>query len=221
MTTAATDLAQIGAALRAGNLGAVLPTTQLAVAAADDVSAAVAALFGTHGLQYQAAAAAAASYYEQFLQHLSVAAASYTGAEAAAAQTLGGLDSVVAQSFQSFVYGPIHTAGDAWIASPVGQTLDPIINAPTTLLLGRGLIGHGAAGTAARPTGGAGGILFGDGGTGYSPTAGVTPGGAGGNAGLIGNGGAGGAGFGGAIGGTGGVGGWLMGNGGLGGAGGT
>ncbi|WP_156781180.1 PE family protein, partial [Mycobacterium gordonae] len=103
MTTAATDLAQIGAALRAGNLGAVLPTTQLAVAAADDVSAAVAALFGTHGLQYQAAAAAAASYYEQFLQHLSVAAASYTGAEAAAAQTLGGLDSVVAQSFQSFV----------------------------------------------------------------------------------------------------------------------
>lgn len=221
LTTAATDLAQIGAALRAGNLGAVLPTTQLAVAAADDVSAAVAALFGTHGLQYQAAAAAAASYYEQFLQHLSVAAASYTGAEAAAAQTLGGLDSVVAQSFQSFVYGPIHTAGDAWIASPVGQTLDPIINAPTTLLLGRGLIGHGAAGTAARPTGGAGGILFGDGGTGYSPTAGVTPGGAGGNAGLIGNGGAGGAGFGGAIGGTGGVGGWLMGNGGLGGAGGT
>ncbi len=221
VAAAARDAARIRSAVEAANAAAVSQTTSVVVAARDEVSAAIAALFGTHGLQYQAAAAAAASYYEQFLQHLSVAAASYTGAEAAAAQTLGGLDSVVAQSFQSFVYGPIHTAGDAWIASPVGQTLDPIINAPTTLLLGRGLIGHGAAGTAARPTGGAGGILFGDGGTGYSPTAGVTPGGAGGNAGLIGNGGAGGAGFGGAIGGTGGVGGWLMGNGGLGGVGGT
>ncbi|WP_205874926.1 PE domain-containing protein [Mycobacterium camsae] len=221
LTTAATDLAEIGAALQAGNLGAVLPTTELAAAAADEVSAAIAALFGTHGLQYQAAAVQAASHYEQFLQNLGVAAASYAGAEAAAAQTLGDLDSLAAQGFQSLVYGPIHAAGDAWIASPFGQALDPIINTPTTLLLGRGLIGHGAAGTAANPTGGAGGILFGDGGTGYSPTAGVTPGGAGGNAGLIGNGGAGGAGFGGAIGGTGGVGGWLMGNGGLGGAGGT
>ncbi|MDP7731927.1 PE domain-containing protein [Mycobacterium sp. TY813] len=221
LTTAATDLAQIGAALQAGNIGALLPTTDLAAAAADEVSTAVAALFGTHGLQYQAAAVQAASYYEQFVQNLGVAATSYSGAEAAATAALTGLDSVVAQGFQGLVYGPLHTAGDAWIASPLGQTLDPIINAPTTLLFGRGLIGHGAAGTAAHPTGGAGGFLFGDGGTGYSPTAGVTPGGTGGNAGLIGNGGAGGAGFGGAIGGTGGVGGWLMGNGGLGGAGGT
>ena len=221
LTTAATDLAQIGEALRAGNLGAVLPTTELAAAAADEVSAAVAALFGTHGSQYQAAAVEAASYYEQFVQNLGVAAASYSGAEAAAAAALDGLDSAVANGFQNLVYGPIHLAGDAWIASPLGQALDPIINTPTTLLFGRGLIGHGVAGTAAHPTGGAGGFLFGDGGTGYSPTAGVTPGGTGGNAGLIGNGGAGGAGFGGAIGGTGGVGGWLMGNGGLGGVGGT
>jgi broad specificity phosphatase PhoE len=221
LTTAATDLAQIGEALRAGNLGAVFPTTELAAAAADEVSAAVAALFGTHGSQYQAAAVEAASYYEQFVQNVGVAAASYSGAEAAAAAALDGLDSAVANGFQNLVYGPIHLAGDAWIASPLGQALDPILNTPTTLLFGRGLIGHGAAGTAAHPTGGAGGFLFGDGGAGYSPTAGVTPGGTGGNAGLIGNGGAGGAGFGGAIGGTGGVGGWLMGNGGLGGVGGT
>lgn len=219
LTTAATDLAQVGAALRAGNLAAVFPTTALAAAAADEVSAAIAALFGTHGLQYQAAGVQAASYYEQFLQNLGVAAASYTTAEAAAAQALGGLDSLVAQGFQNLVYGPIHTTGEAWIASPLGQTLDPVINAPTTLLFGRGLIGNGAAGTAAHPTGGDGGFLFGDGGTGYSPTAGNVAGGNGGNAGWIGNGGAGGAGFGAGAGGTGGVGGWLMGNGGLGGAG--
>jgi len=220
LTTAATDLAQIGEALRAGNFGAMLPTTELAAAAADEVSAAIAALFGTHGLKYQAAAVQAASYYEQFLQNLGVAATSYTGAEAAAADALGALDSVVANGFQT-LYGPIHTAGDLWIASPLGQTLDPVINAPTTLLFGRGLIGHGAPGTAAHPTGGNGGILFGDGGTGYSPTAGNVAGGNGGNAGFIGNGGAGGVGFGTGAGGTGGVGGWLMGNGGLGGAGAT
>ncbi|MHA7650362.1 PE domain-containing protein [Mycobacterium sp. ML4] len=221
LTTAATDLAQIGEALRVGSLGAFVPTTELAAAAADEVSSAITALFGTHGLQYQAAAARAASYYDRFLQDLGIAATSYSGAEAASADALGALDSVAANGFQTLVYGPIHTAGDAWIASPFGQTLDPIINAPTTVLLGRGLIGHGAPGTAANPTGGAGGILFGDGGTGYSPTAGNVAGGNGGNAGFIGNGGTGGAGFGGAIGGTGGVGGWVMGNGGAGGAGGA
>ncbi len=225
LQTVEPDLARIGSALTAGSAAAALPTTQLAAAAADEVSAAIAALFGTHGLQYQAAAVQAASYYEEFVGALGATAASYAGTEAAAAQGLAGLDSVlnpaIAKGFQGLVYGPIHTAGDAWIAGPLGQTLDPIINAPTTLLFGRGLIGHGAAGTAANPTGGAGGILFGDGGTGYSPTVGNVAGGNGGNAGLIGNGGAGGAGFGAGIGGTGGVGGWLMGNGGPGGAGGA
>ncbi|OBJ48485.1 PE domain-containing protein [Mycobacterium sp. 1423905.2] len=209
LETVATEVAQIGSVISATNLVAALPTTGVVAAAADEVSAAIATLFGAHAQEYQVVAAQAAAYHEQFVGALSAAAASYAGAEAA-----------IAAGFQTWVYDPVHTAGQAWIHSPLGLALDPVLNAPTNVLLGRPLIGNGAAGTAAAPTGGAGGLLFGDGGAGYSPTGGITAGGNGGNAGLIGNGGPGGAGFGGGTGGLGGAGGWLMGNGGPGGTGG-
>ncbi|BBX94775.1 PE domain-containing protein [Mycobacterium lacus] len=234
LATASKDLARIGSAVSAGNLAAIVPTTEVTAAAADEVSAAIAALFGAHAQEYQAAAAQAATYHEQFVRTMSAAAASYAGTEAAIAQALlvtplngpdplASLAASVSDGFQTVVYGPVHTAGQAWISSPLGAALDPIINAPTNALFGRDLIGNGAAGTAASPTGGAGGFLFGDGGAGYAPTGGVsaTAGGRGGNAGLIGDGGTGGAGFAGGTGGTGGTGGWLMGNGGMGGGGGV
>jgi broad specificity phosphatase PhoE len=220
LETAAADVAQIGSAVSAGNLAAAIPTTEVAAAAADEVSAAIAALFGAHAQEYQAVAAQAATFHEQFVRTLSAAAGSYAGAEATIATSI---QAAVSNGFQTTVYGPVHTAGEAWISSPFGQALDPIINVPTDLLFGRDLIGNGAAGTAAKPNGGAGGFLFGDGGAGYTPTGGMgaVPGGTGGNAGLIGNGGTGGAGFGGGTGGMGGAGGWLMGNGGMGGLGGA
>ena len=229
--------AQIGSAVSAGNLAAAIPTTELAAAGADEVSAGVAAMFSAHAQAYQAAAAQAATYYEQFVSTLHAAAVSYADTEAtiasamentllgggATAAPLAAAGSFVAAGFQTVVYGPVRTIGETWINSPFGQTLDPIINAPTDLLFGRDLIGNGVAGTAASPTGGAGGFLFGDGGNGYTPTGGTgaVGGGNGGSAGLIGNGGAGGAGFAGGAGGTGGVGGLVMGNGGMGGAGGA
>ncbi|AGZ50800.1 PE domain-containing protein [Mycobacterium kansasii] len=220
LATAAAEVAQIGSAVSVGNLAAAIPTTEVAAAAADEVSAAIAALFGAHAQEYQAAAAQVAMFHEQFVGTLSAAAASYTGAEAALAADLG---AAVSNGFQTAVYGPIHTAGQAWIGSPLGQLLDPVINAPTGMLLHRDLIGNGAAGTAANPTGGAGGFLFGDGGPGYTPISGpgAVPGGNGGSAGWIGNGGPGGAGFGGGTGGMGGTGGLFMGNGGMGGLGGA
>jgi PE family/Histidine phosphatase superfamily (branch 1) len=223
LETAAADVAQIGSAVSAGNAAAALPTTQLAAAAADEVSTAIAAMFGAHAAEYQAAAAQAGTFQAQFVSGLGAAAASYTGAETSALASLqaalGAVNTSVANGFQTGVYGPVHAAGEAYIASPLGQTLDPILNAPTQALFGRDLIGNGAAGTAANPNGGAGGFLFGDGGAGFSQAAGTAAGGAGGNAGLIGTGGAGGAGFAGA-GGAGGIGGVLMGNGGAGGTGG-
>jgi len=230
------NAAQVGSAVTSGNLAAAIPTTQLAAAGADEVSAEIASLFSAHAQTYQAAAAQAAAYQQRFVSNLHAAAASYAATETsiasglestllgggAAAAPLAAINSFVAAGFQTVVYGPVHTAGQTWINSPVGQTIDPIIDAPTHLLFGRDLIGNGAAGTAASPTGGAGGFLFGDGGAGYTQTSGTgAVGGNGGNAGLIGTGGAGGGGFGGGTGGTGGVGGWLMGNGGLGGAGGA
>lgn len=182
LAAAAADLAQIGSAVNAGNLAAANPTTAVAAAAADEVSAALAALFGAHAREYQAAAAQAAAYHEQFVHRLSAAATSYAVTEVTIATSLrgalGSAPASVSDGFQAFVYGPIHATGQQWINSPVGEALAPIVNAPTNVLLGRDLIGNGVTGTAAAPNGGPGGLLFGDGGAGYT-------GGNGGSAGLI------------------------------------
>ena len=175
LESAAADITQIGSTVGVGNLAAAIPTTQVTAAAADEVSAAIAAVFGAHAKEYQAAAALAATYHEQFVRGLSAAAGSYAGTEASIETTLQGVVTAVnvaaSNGFQTLVYGPIHTAGEAWINSSIGQTLDPLINAPTDARLGRDLIGNGAPGTATAPTGGSGGLLFGDGGAGYTPPA--------------------------------------------------
>ncbi len=137
LETAAADVARIGSAVRAGNLAAAIPTTEVAAAGADEVSAAVAALFGAHAQEFQAAAAQAATYHEQFVGGLSAAAVAYAGTEAS-----------IATGLQSFASDPLRAIGEAWVNSPLGQELDPIINAPTDVLLGRDLIGNGVAGTA-------------------------------------------------------------------------
>lgn len=158
LAAAAADLAQIGSAVNAGNLAAANPTTAVAAAAADEVSAALAALFGAHAREYQAAAAQAAAYHEQFVHRLSAAATSYAVTEVTIATSLrgalGSAPASVSDGFQAFVYGPIHATGQQWINSPVGEALAPIVNAPTNVLLGRDLIGNGGLGGA----GGAGGV---------------------------------------------------------------
>lgn len=134
------------------------------------------------------------------------------------------LNSQLSAFQQQFVLLLGSSAGSyASAEATAASVLDPvlgIINTPTQLLLGRPLIGDGAAGTAASPNGGAGGLLWGNGGNGYSQTV-SGAGGAGGSAGFIGNGGAGGAGANGGVGGAGGNGGWLFGNAGWGGTGGA
>ena len=159
LTSAAADLENIGSTLGAANAAAAAPTTGLAAAAADEVSAAIATLFGGFGNEYQVVNAQVSAFHQQFVQSLGSASGAYASAEATAASVL---DPVFA-----------------------------VINAPTQLLLGRPLIGDGAPGTAANPNGGGGGLLYGNGGNGYSS---ATGGGAGGPAGLIGNGGWGGSG---------------------------
>jgi endoglycosylceramidase len=132
-------------------------------------------------------------------------------AESAASAAAAPADS--AEQFNQLVYAPIHTALEDWINSNLGQQVDGFINTAT----GSFLIGNGAPGTEADPTGGAGGALFGDGGPGWNSTEAGVAGGHGGDAGIVGNGGAGGDGGAGAAGGDGGAGGSFMGNGGDGG----
>jgi PE family/Histidine phosphatase superfamily (branch 1) len=152
LETAATDAAQIGSAVKAGHLAAAISTTELAAAGADEVSAAIAELFGAHAQAYHAAAAQAETHYEQFVRTLSAAAASYAGAEAtiaasmqgalgevtaparllggplyggaANAASLAGPGSTVSNDLQTFLNGPISTISGAWINSPLGRVLD-------------------------------------------------------------------------------------------------
>lgn len=67
LSAAASEVAGVGAAVGAANAAAVGPTTGLLAAAQDEVSAAVAALFSTHGLGYQVLSAHAAAFHEQFV----------------------------------------------------------------------------------------------------------------------------------------------------------
>lgn len=193
---AAKDLATIGSAISRANAEALVPITALLPAGADDVSAAIAALFATHGQAYQELSAHAVAFHEQFVQLMSAGAAQYASAEAANSSPL----------------------------QIVGQTALDAINSPVQTLTGRPLIGNGANGVAGTgQNGGDGGWLYGNGGNGGSGGTGQN-GGNGGSAGLWGsggNGGAGGAGGPNAPGGAGGNGGWLLGNGGIGGPGGA
>lgn len=197
VASAAADLESLYSALNAANAAAAGPTTVLAAAGIDEVSAAVATLFAGFGQEYQVLSTQANTFFQQFVATLNSSGGTYQAGEAQAVSLL--------QTAQSDLLGAV--------------------NAPTLALLGRPLIGDGAHGTVSSPNGAAGGLLLGNGGNGYSQTASGVPGGAGGPAGLIGNGGAGGAGGQGAPGATGGDGGRggdavVIGNGGNGGNGG-
>lgn len=57
LTSAARDLANIRAALAAANASAFAPTAEVLAAAADEVSTAIATVFGGHAQAYQAVSA--------------------------------------------------------------------------------------------------------------------------------------------------------------------
>ncbi|REP56198.1 PE family protein, partial [Mycobacterium tuberculosis] len=65
---AATDLASIGSAISTANAAAAAATTRVLAAGADEVSAAVAALFSGHAQTYQALSTQAAAFHQQIVQ---------------------------------------------------------------------------------------------------------------------------------------------------------
>ena len=192
LTAATANIAGIGTALRDANLTAVAPTTGTLAAGADEVSAAITAVFNGHAKQFQALSSQAEAFHTQIAQALAAGAGSYASAE----------------------------ASNAALFRSAEQAALGVVNAPSEALTGRPIIGNGANATVAGGRGEDGGWLFGDGGDGAAGTSGQA-GGAGGDAGLLGNGGKGGAGGAGASGGNGGNGGSLIGDGGNGGNGGA
>jgi PE family len=88
LAASASDLTRLGCTISAANAGAAAPTTGLLAAGADEVSAAIAALFGAHGQAHQALSAQAAAFHQEFVQALTAGPGSYAGADAAAASSL-------------------------------------------------------------------------------------------------------------------------------------
>ena len=123
MAAAATDLANIGSTIRAADAAAASPTTGILAAAEDEVSAAIAPLFSSHGKAFQALSAQAALFHEQFVQTLLHSASAFAGTEAANGSSLQNLK----------------------------QDLLGLINAPSYALTGRPLIAPSAPGTSATP----------------------------------------------------------------------
>src|SRR6185437_3267096 len=83
VAAASSDLARIGSSVSAANAAAAGSTTTLLSAGADEVSAAIAALFGAQGQEYQAISAQVAAFHERFVQTLSAGVSSYAVTEAA------------------------------------------------------------------------------------------------------------------------------------------
>lgn len=82
MAAAAADLAGIGSTISSANAVAAAPTTSLAPAGQDEVSAAVAELFGAHGQAYANFSSQLAAFHNQFVTNLRENAASYAATEA-------------------------------------------------------------------------------------------------------------------------------------------
>ena len=150
--SAATDLANIGSTISAAHAAAAAPTTGVLAAGADEVSAAIAALFSGHGQAFQALNSRAAAFHAQFVQNLTSGGAAYAGADVSAQQSL--LDIVNAPT-QALLGRPLIGNGtNGGTVNGVGQP-----GGDGGLLVGDG----GAGGNSTNPgaPGGKGGALQG------------------------------------------------------------
>jgi PE-PPE domain/PE family len=99
----ATNVESIGSAINTASASAAGPTTQVLAAAEDEVSAAIAQLFGAYGKDYQAAVAQAAAFQSDFSRALAGAATAYAQAEAANAAGIGNAFNALTGPLQSLV----------------------------------------------------------------------------------------------------------------------
>jgi PE-PPE domain/PE family len=123
MTTAATDLTNIGSTLSEANAAAATQTMRVLAAAEDSVSAAIAAMLSAHGQGYQALGAQAAAFHSQFVATLASSLSSYQTAEAS---SVNALRSAITDAEQ--LYSPAVTS------SPLTQ-IPSTVN-PITLVVG-------------------------------------------------------------------------------------
>ncbi|OSC36597.1 hypothetical protein B8W66_22635, partial [Mycobacterium decipiens] len=145
VAAAASDLANLGSAIGAANAAAALPTTGLAAAGADEVSAAVAALFGAYAQGYQSLGAQMSVFHSQFVHSLTAGVGAYAAAEAAGASAMQDLFGVINAPAQAVFGRPLIGNG----VNGADGTGAP--GGPGGLLLGNG--GNGGSGAAGQAGG--------------------------------------------------------------------
>ncbi len=109
LVAAASDIDALGAVIRDATAASAGPTTKLIKMAADEVSAAVTALFSEHARLYQQISNQAAVFHDEFVRSLSAAASAYATAEAAnatVAQQALSAASTSAMNTVALVMGP-------------------------------------------------------------------------------------------------------------------
>lgn len=140
VATTAGNLESIGSGLNAAHAAAAAPTTEVLPPAADEVSAAITAVFGAHGRHFQSLGVQAKAFHEQFVSALNAGATAYSSAEATAEQSMlsaanGHLQALVGHP----LLGP-ETAGSSSAAASEGLTPSiigggdelPSVGAPVT-----------------------------------------------------------------------------------------
>jgi PE family len=130
---AAQDVAGIGSSLAEATATVAGPTTGIAAAAQDEVSVAIASMFGNYGQEFQALSAQAQAFHAQFVSAMNGSAAAYVGAEAAnAGQTLlgGGVLGNIGQNISGAVAGSQAAFGQ--LGGQVGGSLAGAVTALQT-----------------------------------------------------------------------------------------
>lgn len=139
LAMASGELTKIKEAIRGAAAAAGPSTTNIASAAADEVSAAVARFFGSYATELQALTAKTTQFQSEFERALSAAGATYAAAEAANAAPLQGLLQQIGSVFSPLATSPLFNGTGA---ATVGALLNfgtnavglgKFINFPTTL----------------------------------------------------------------------------------------
>jgi PE family len=115
---AAQDLAGIRSSLAEATATAAGPTTGVAAAAQDEVSVAMASLFGGVGQEFQALSAQAQAFHAEFVNLMNAGAGAYVAAEGAAGQTLM---SAAPAPAQALLGGSV--IGGGQVLGNIGQSL--------------------------------------------------------------------------------------------------
>jgi len=127
LASTAADVEGIGSAISTASASAAGPTTVLSAAAEDEVSAAIANLFGRYGQEYQAAVTQAAAFHYQFTQTLAAAASAYAQAEADDAALVSNALNATVQTLLGQTPVGSGTSGGSGALPSMAKSGDPLI----------------------------------------------------------------------------------------------